>query len=722
MFAAASLRRAGRWSVAPVAAALLVLPAGSARAQADVMAPARVSDAELFDLVPADAELVVVVPSASRLSDRLADFGQATGLNQYAPELGNALTSFKRQMAFEQGVNDDGAMLLIIGGLAEAARGESPAAMSSVMLAPVRDFSAFVTQLGGDAQAEGATAVTLPGQTQGSARAMEDYAILGETQHVEAYQPAEQGAELITQLGELPGRTVTRSDALLYVDSAKLGPVLEAWIDRADAADAAQDTSPNWASLLRPWLPAARALAQGSDRVVVGLTLSDAGLEVDAAVRLRDGSTLASYFADPQQGQGVNAGAEQSAESGDGTEAAGATTGGAAEQAADAEAATAETVDAEAQPQSEATAADSATGTDSAEQSEGQAEATAAVASGGGDLLSMLPGDPYILAGSLAVDTATAERLRQGLAQTLAEMPDGPGTSLMRSYVDSFALLNQTHGVASVLYVPQPTNMMSGGFFSGLTLYRLDDAAQFLAAQKQYVQQLGETAPPADTPPPAGADPNAPATADATAEATGPAPMLSFRTSYTDKALVIDGINVDQYAINYVLPPAMMQQFGPTAALLGNSGQSGYLAAKGQHALISTVPDPQLITRGLRALDQSTGLGQSPAIAQLRDQPLPEDAWLELYFNVGGVAQTVNPFLPMLLPAAPAIQVPADLPPLALAASSDGSALLIRGVVPTSLIDFGVKTYEQMAPALQPMLRQTAPETRPTAGSPRAPR
>ena len=722
MFAAASLRRAGRWSVAPVAAALLVLPAGSARAQADVMAPARVSDAELFDLVPADAELVVVVPSASRLSDRLADFGQATGLNQYAPELGNALTSFKRQMAFEQGVNDDGAMLLIIGGLAEAARGESPAAMSSVMLAPVRDFSAFVTQLGGDAQAEGATAVTLPGQTQGSARAMEDYAILGETQHVEAYQPAEQGAELITQLGELPGRTVTRSDALLYVDSAKLGPVLEAWIDRADAADAAQDTSPNWASLLRPWLPAARALAQGSDRVVVGLTLSDAGLEVDAAVRLRDGSTLASYFADPQQGQGVNAGAEQSAESGDGTEAAAATTGGAAEQAADAEAATAETVDAEAQAQSEATAADSATGTDSAEQSEGQAEATAAVASGGGDLLSMLPGDPYILAGSLAVDTATAERLRQGLAQTLAEMPDGPGTSLMRSYVDSFALLNQTHGVASVLYVPQPTNMMSGGFFSGLTLYCLDDAAQFLAAQKQYVQQLGETAPPADTPPPAGADPNAPATADATAEATGPAPMLSFRTSYTDKALVIDGINVDQYAINYVLPPAMMQQFGPTAALLGNSGQSGYLAAKGQHALISTVPDPQLITRGLRALDQSTGLGQSPAIAQLRDQPLPEDAWLELYFNVGGVAQTVNPFLPMLLPAAPAIQVPADLPPLALAASSDGSALLIRGVVPTSLIDFGVKTYEQMAPALQPMLRQTAPETRPTAGSPRAPR
>ena len=711
-------RRLGRRLLLPVAVCLAAWPSVSARAQADVLAPARVSDAQLFDLIPADAELVVIVPSASRLSDRLADFGQDTGLEQYAPELGNALTSFKRQMTFEQGLNDDGAMLLIVSGLADAASaraaGDPADPPTSLLLAPVRDYAAFVQQLGGDPQAPGPTPVTLADQTRGMARPMEGYALLGTAPHVEAYQPAQQGADLITALGGLPGRTVSRSDALLYLDARKLGPALQASLESAapaNPANPADQSSESWSDLLRPWLPLAQALTEGSDKVVLGLTLGEAGLEIDAALRLRDDSTLASYFADASASTTPAAADSPPAASSTESSAESAGPSPTSDPATQARADTAES-----QADASAEAADAPTPQDAAaETADAPATPSAPAAAAGtdDDLLARLPADPYILAGALAVDGETAGRLLAGLSDTLQQMPDSAASTLLRSYVDSFSLLQQTRGVASALYVPQPANMMSGGFFSGLTLYHLDDAPKFLAAQKQYVQQLGQASVPLQA--------NADATPDADPAAATDPTTLTFRTSYTDRALVIDGTSVDQYAINYVLPPAMMQQFGPTAALLGNSGQSGYLAAKGEHALISTVADPQLITRGLRALDQTAGLSQSPAIGGLREQQLPRDAWLELYFNLGGVAQTVSPFLPMLLPAAPPLQVPADLPPLALAATSDGKSLLIRGVIPTALVNFGVQTYEQMAPALGPMLERPAPPP-PGSGPPRAPR
>ncbi len=286
------------------------------------------------------------------------------------------------------------------------------------------------------------------------------------------------------------------------------------------------------------------------------------------------------------------------------------------------------------------------------------------------------------------------DRLTQRLTQALdaaAATPGGEALGAARPYLDAFVLTRQARGMATVFYAPQAATMLSGGFLSSLTVYDVADPAAFLAGQKQYLQQLADVAAPL---PAAGAG----------AGADQPAGQLTFKTTYTDNALIIDGVNVDQYSINLLLPPEMMQRFGPTAALLGNSGQSGYLAAKGNRVLITTVADPQLITRGLQTLDADAGLGQSGPIATLRADQLPDDAWAEVYFNLAGVAQSVNPFLPMLLPRGQPLVIPADLPPLAMGVTSDPQSVRVRLVLPPSMLKFSLDSYDQLAPALAPLL------------------
>ncbi len=302
-------------AIAVLACGLAVLSPALVHAQADVLAPAQTSVAELFDLLPADAELVLIVPSAGRLSDQLEAFGQSSGLDRLAPELGDALNIFKRQMDFDQGLDDDGAMLVVVSGYAAmlqaSANGDDEIPdPQAVILAAVSDYPAFVAQLGGDPEAQGVTPVTLAGRSPGAIKPLPPYAVLGTPPRVEAYTPAATGGQLLTDLGPLLSRPLADSSVIAYVNLKTLGPALRAQAARAveQYNDPDHAVPQAYATLmgLGFYDTLSRTLDEGGDALVLGLSLTDSGLAIDAGLQLPTRFRAGELFLPPRHRHSKN--------------------------------------------------------------------------------------------------------------------------------------------------------------------------------------------------------------------------------------------------------------------------------------------------------------------------------------------------------------------------------------------------------------------------------
>lgn len=617
------------------AAAAVALAAIASPMLAEDVAAAPTVTATL-DQAAGDAEIVIVIPSLSGLSEAVAAFATETGLDQLAPEFDDGLGAFKQQMGWLEGVDDEGAMLVVVSGLAEsieatmkegaqivpdnAADIPNPSEPTAIMLVPVSDYQAFVAQLGGDAGAD-ATAVTyqnLDGyQSDGYAKELNGYAVMGDSlETVQAYAAGDQGKAMAQALSPIVTDYLNGGDALIYLDMAALAPSFNLAIDKAVEEISREMNDPDngmpagmdgmLTSMMNLYEQSGRLLVDGTDKLLLSMDFGDDGLGMTVSSKLTGDSELASFFA----------------------------------PAADAEG-----------------------------------------GSTSGPLLASLPDQPYIFASSV---DATRFGLT-ALVETITDaMGDGNEAGFMAMYQESLAIMKDVKGVASVFYAPEPAAMMAGGFYTSLTVYDVADADAYLASQKASLEKLSEikVALPA-------------------MEQGQPASEMTFTTTYTEKALVIDGTDVHQFQINTILPPEMMQQFGPMAALMGNAGTGGYIAAKDGKVIVSTVTDPQLITRGLQALGNDDGVGSAGTIATLRENNLPEDSSMEVYISLAGIAKTANPFLLMFLPGGGQVEIPADLPPLAMGGASDGEGVAMRMFVPHALVDFGIKTYNQFAPAAE---------------------
>ena len=85
-------------------------------------------------------------------------------------------------------------------------------------------------------------------------------------------------------------------------------------------------------------------------------------------------------------------------------------------------------------------------------------------------------------------------------------------------------------------------------------------------------------------------------------------------------------------------------------------------------------------------------------MTELRKTELPAGASMEAWLSVRGIANTVNPFLMMFVPGGEQLNVPADLPPVAMGAAGDAEGVVFRLFVPTDVVRFGVETFDQFAP------------------------
>lgn len=293
--------------------------------------------------------------------------------------------------------------------------------------------------------------------------------------------------------------------------------------------------------------------------------------------------------------------------------------------------------------------------------------------------LASLPQQPFIFA--LAMDSQAI-----ALTPIYEAMAEAGGEAYMPAKEDWLPLVEKLKGLAMAFYAPDDMAMMSGSLLKSLSILEVENDQQYIADLKKYVAKLNGMEIPI-----AGG-----MAMDNGAGQGDQAMSMSYSTSYTDNALQLEGVQVDQYQLMTNMPPQLMQQMGPAAGFMQMfTNYSGYVAGKDGKVLATTVVDPQLVTAGFRSIEQGNGLGASESLKRIRDKALPPNPAAEAYISVSGIAQTANVAMAMF--GMPPIEAPQDLAPIAMGLSSRDDSLTYRAYLPMETVSFLVQTGQNIA-------------------------
>lgn len=97
--------------------------------------------ADVLDHVPADSMVVVKVRNIKATSQKVAEFAQATGINEFWPELSDPLGSFQQNTKTSQGVDTAGDLAFVMVDPKVTKLSEDN---SAIVLIPVTDYKAFI--------------------------------------------------------------------------------------------------------------------------------------------------------------------------------------------------------------------------------------------------------------------------------------------------------------------------------------------------------------------------------------------------------------------------------------------------------------------------------------------------------------------------------------------------------------------------------------------------
>ncbi|MEM9752861.1 MAG: hypothetical protein AAF916_05690, partial [Planctomycetota bacterium] len=248
---------------------------------------------------------------------------------------------------------------------------------------------------------------------------------------------------------------------------------------------------------------------------------------------------------------------------------------------------------------------------------------------------------------------------------------------------ESMTIYEQMNAGAQVFYAPDMAAMMGGGLFKSLSVYDVEDVDASIEAIRASWAKM-----PGLLPEMMAQIPDA-----------GPAAAMDFTFDWTEAALNLNGVDVHQYDLKMVLPPELMAEMGPAAMMMGNAGTSGYIAGVNGKVIMTTVPDPKLMTEGLAALENGGGLGDKGVIQASRET-LPEGAAMEMFVSFDGIAEAANPFM-MMFAGGMQLDVPEDLAPLSIGLGVDGTAMGAKAVVPMAVLEFIRDTIEQAEASMQ---------------------
>jgi hypothetical protein len=254
--------------------------------------------------VPENAPVVIVVPSLAGLSQKISMLNDAMGLG--IPQLADALGEFKRSFNMNNGLREDGPLLLVVAsleGLENPGQGEPPV----VMLVPVADYKAFIGNFQG-ADAEAAIAqLQGPNGQQLFARKADEFAVVGSDKAlVEAFKSGGKGDAMLASAGKLGGKYLSGSDAAIYfnvpVMEPKLGPALQKAMAEAQAMAAQQQGAQGapdpelMKAVLSMYNDLLTMMLRDTSAGVMALDINELGVGFTGAAQFKQGSQMAGFF------------------------------------------------------------------------------------------------------------------------------------------------------------------------------------------------------------------------------------------------------------------------------------------------------------------------------------------------------------------------------------------------------------------------------------------
>jgi hypothetical protein len=302
--------------------------------------------------------------------------------------------------------------------------------------------------------------------------------------------------------------------------------------------------------------------------------------------------------------------------------------------------------------------------------------------SGTASILARLPKGSYIVAGAYDAKSLAFSDLFEAAMAVLPE--DNPQADLYRKCMP---LVKQVQQYAGVFYTPDPNALMTGtGALNVLQTYKVDDSASFMTQAKDYISDMNGMSIPMAVPG-VGAD--------------GEEAAMTYTTSYTDNALQLDGVQVDQYSMQVQMPQQMMMQMGPMAGMMQMfTNFNGYATEDDGHYISSTTLDQQLISKGLASGKTGDGMGADDKLAEVREKAIPPGAAAEAYLSFAGIIETVGPMAMMF--GMPAIEAPQDLAPVAVGLGIQGNSSAARFYVPNETIKFIIDTVKDVQTQMMP--------------------
>lgn len=272
------------------------------------LTPARAVEMAVLDQAPAEAPVVIVVPSLSKLNQKIAMMNDAMGL--HLPQLADALSTFKQSLGIGEGLREDGALIVA---LTSVEGMDGPGEPPMVLLMPVSDYATFVKNFHGDATQEIA-ALTMPGGQPGFVKKSEGYAVMGPKREVvEAYKPGNAAAALQKAAGKLGKRFMDGSDAFVFINlqlmAPKLQPKIQQELARAMERVGAQpgtQANPELAkAFMKMYGDATTAVLRDSTAAILGADINELGVGLTGTIQFKPDSAVAKLI--PNGGESAGA-------------------------------------------------------------------------------------------------------------------------------------------------------------------------------------------------------------------------------------------------------------------------------------------------------------------------------------------------------------------------------------------------------------------------------
>jgi hypothetical protein len=289
-----------------------------------------------------------------------------------------------------------------------------------------------------------------------------------------------------------------------------------------------------------------------------------------------------------------------------------------------------------------------------------------------------LPDGKYFVYGGMVIDKAGLQLFNDFVAPIEKEIAAmGADGKAINDYIASVKAYMASATAANFGVVAPPANAFGKEGIIQIVSVVKGDSAKLLAAQKDML-----------------------ATENEMMKLTG-AGGLGMKFTSTPNAKTIDGVTLDQFSATFNGQPATPQEqqmMMIMKMIYGPNGMTGYVGATGPDQVIGVVGgnDELLASAVAAAKTNSDALAKGPAAKVTAG--LPQNRIAAFYVQIDTIATTVLDVMAARgMPGG--VKLPPNLPPLAGAIDTDGTAIRADGYIPAqtvqSLIAAGMQMWLQ---------------------------